>query len=421
MTKIIFFVVSFSAVIVGCSEIDDEISTTHAAAYDSRSINFVAQTTKALSNDIEAMMGDDNGFVVYAVAENESSWYEYLGGNMYVYDSDTQAWGWYSSEEPIWPVPFYTMNFYAYYPQVASGFEVAAVAPSSLVGEIEVAQSILDQTDYLASCSGDIVTKPFTGMLSLNFGHIMSKVSFSVMQDAGILTVIRQLGMENIINIGSYDYINSQWYALSASNLGSCDDYVGSAGPFSKYGVTDKVDPIRIDGHELMLIPQSGGDAEGQTPLWDGSVSVDASGEYLPQEAYISGRYRTENTTEDIVGYAFRETSSNDTEWATNSYYYSIYKKNGGIYTGPLYVKVGFKLSSEQLSWVAGSEYDYNIQLNKAGGIYLSEYYYDVDGTNTKIRVLGNPQVGDPVFATDIAIEVTVSNWNYSSSDVDPI
>lgn len=413
-----FFATLLLIVVVSCSEGDGDTFVTSTDIYDCDNINFTTQTTKALSSDILTMQSDTNGFVVYGVEINSSGWYDLLDGNRYIYDNTMQVWEWESSEAPSWSVPFTQMNFYAYYPQTASGFTLASSIPSSTLAEIVVEKSILNQTDYLAAYSGDIVEKPYFGVLSLDFDHITSKIDFSVLQDEGILTVIRQLGIENIIDRGSYDYINSTWTALSNTNIGSFDDYVGSDGPFAKYGVEDKIDPIRSDGHSFMLIPQSGGTEEGQTPLWDGSVTIGDSGDLEPEGAYLKIRYRTNSTTEDIVGYAYRMTSSNDSEWDESSDLYSAYKKSGGTYQGPLYIHAGFKLEAQQLDWVAGMEYDYNLQLNRSGGIHLSKYYYDVDGNNTKIRIDGAPNIGDLVFATDASIGVTVDGWGSSGAEI---
>lgn len=401
-------------VLVGCSKEDDN---GYIGVHDPCVINFITQATKATISDIATMQSDINGFVVYGSKVGDSDWYDNIDGNRYTYNSDSQTWEWQSSEVPSWPLPFEQMNFYAYYPSSAEGFALSATATSSIIGEIVVESSILNQTDYIAACSDDILEKPISGLLPLDFGHIMSKISFSVLQDDGVLTVIRQLGVENIIDRGSYDYINSEWLNLSNTNIGSFSDYVGSSGVFAKYGVENQIDPIRIDNHYLMLIPQSGGAEDNQTPIWDGSITLDDSGELVPDGAYISIRYRTNNDTEDIVGYAFRQTSTNDSEWTDNNYFYSVYKKNGGKYNGPLYVKAAFKLSTELLDWISGVEYNYTLPLNKIGGIYLSEYYYDVDGTNTKIRVNGNPDVGDTVYITDITIEITIEDWVESESN----
>lgn len=421
MGRIYFFWVLLFVLVVGsCSKQDDGDFVELMGEYEVGVINFSTQATKATSSDIDTMESDVNGFVVYGLEAGGTDWYDNIDGNRYVYDSYEQVWEWSSSKNPAWPEPFNQMNFYAFYPESALGFELVSSAPSYLSGDIVVQSSILDQTDYLAASSGDIVSKPLTGVQPLNFVHIMAKISFSVLQDEGVLTVIRQLGIENIINEGTYDYLSSQWYGLSNKNLGSFDDYVGSAGPFAKYGVLNQIDPIRIDGHELMLIPQSGGDGDSQAPLWDGSVVVDDSGEFVPDGAYISIRYRMETDDEDIIGYAFRRDSSNETEWDEDDYFYDVYKSNGS-YTGPLFVKAGFVLSAEQLNWSAGSEYDYNLQLNKTGGVYLSEFYYDVGGRNTKIRVDGNPAVGDFVSSADMILMVTVNDWGYVESEIYPL
>lgn len=418
MEKKIFSVAFILIAVTSCAKMGDDPSVGSVATYDPKTINFTTQITKATSNSVDSLNMDRNGIIVYGVEVNDSDWYENLDGNRYVYNSDTLMWEWQSSDAPSWSDTFDQMNFYAHYPASALGFSPSVTAPSSIIGDIVVEPSITDQTDFLASSSGDIVTKPITGIIYLSFTHIMSKISFSVLQEDGVLTIIRQLGIENVINEGSYDYINSEWLSLDNTKIGSFDDYVGSDGPFAKDGVQDQADPIRTDDHYLMLIPQSAGDKEGQTPIWDGSITVNDSGELIPKGAYISIRYRINDSTSDLIGYAIRESSPNETEWNETSYHYPAYKRDGGTYTGPLYVKAAFKFTSEQLNWVAGTEYNYTIQLNQSGGIYLSEYYHDVDGTNTKIRVNGSPKVGDPVYATDINAGITVEGWNKSEYEL---
>ncbi|MFR9660244.1 MAG: fimbrillin family protein [Rikenellaceae bacterium] len=412
MAKNIFSTTLLLVAVVGCSEVDDRVEE------DSLSINFETQSTRTLSSDLDAMEGDTDGIVVYGLVSGDDTWYDSLDGGRYTYDFASQRWGWGSDDAPSWPEPFSPMNFYAYHPSSAVGFTLSSLTPSTLVADIEVEASILDQTDFLASASGDVVVKPATGVQSLSFDHIMAKISFCVVQDEGVLTVIRQLGIENVISRGSYDYVNSRWEELSDENLGSFDDYVGSSGTFARWGVEGQLYPVRLDGHYLMLIPQQGG---VDTPLWDGSVTLDEeSGDLLLEGAYISIRYRTNSESEDIVGYEIRAGSTSETEWDESSEYYTDYKLSGGTYTGPLFVKAGFRFAPEQLSWEAGTEYDYALQLNQSGGIYLSEYYVDQYGQNTKIRIEGSPNVGDLVFATDMIFSITVNGWHYSDSTIYP-
>ncbi len=398
--------------ILGCSK---AYEGSCEGAYDSNAINFMAQATRALSSDLATLEGDEDGFTVYGLMAESSEWYDGLDGNSYAYDSTSQLWGWLSDEAPSWPVPFSAMNFYAYHPTSADGLEIWVSAPSTITSEIEVQPSILDQIDYLAAASGDIVSKPLTGILPLNFEHIMSKISFSMVQTEGVLTVIRQLGIENIIDKGSYDYVGEQWMELSNANLGSFDDYVGGEWIFAKYGVEDKVDPLRADEHCLMLIPQKGGTSQSQTPVWDGSITLDEDDELEPEGAYISIRYRTESDSEDLIGYAFRESCENDSQWPRRSYYYSVYNKDSGSYNGPLFVKAAFMLTPSQLEWSAGSEYDYTLYMNETGGRHLSEYYYDVDGTNTRIRISGSPELGDTIIPSELCTYISVEEWLYTS------
>lgn len=205
MTRYFFLAALCLIAVVSCSKENDNNSTGSINKYDSNSINFVTQATKAISNNIDTMQADANGFVVYGLQAGVDFWHENLDGNNYIYDSIALQWAWATTETPSWPEPFNQMNFYAFYPESAEGFILTAIDGSSITGDIVVEPSILDQTDYLASCSGDVASKPSGGMQSLNFEHIMSKISFSITQDDSVLTVIRQLGMENIISEGSYD------------------------------------------------------------------------------------------------------------------------------------------------------------------------------------------------------------------------
>lgn len=415
MAKKIFISV-FLFALCACSKLAENTSQDSTTEHDNYAINFTALTSKAISYDIDTLQKDANGFVVYGLQDNSEEWYYFLSGSKYIYNLTSQTWSWEQNNTPYWPESFSYMNFYALYPASAPRLTILDANTSALTAEIEVESSILDQSDYLAANTGVITTRPSSGATNLTFTHIMSRISFSVLQNQGVLTVIRQLGVENVISKGTYDYINSQWQNLSSENIASFSDYVGSSGPFAKYGVADQVDPIRIDNHYLMLIPQK---ADVQTSLWDGTVTADENGEATPQGAYISIRYRTseENDTVDVVGYAHRTDCASETQWDANSHFYPIYKI-GGSYTGPLYVKASFIFSSENLDWSPGVGYNYTLPLDKNGGILLSEYYHDVDGNNTKIRVDSSPNVGDEVYSTDINIGISVELWNYSSQRI---
>ena len=77
----------------------------------------------------------------------------------------------------------------------------------------------------------------------------------------------------------------------------------------------------------------------------------------------------------------------------------------------------------ETLSWKAGKEYDYNILLGvseSTGGLYLSEYYVDEYGNNTKIRV-PSTQVTDAVNRDEIHFDSSVDSWVDAGSQTESL
>lgn len=425
MKKKIFPFAVLAATLVSCSQ--DELAPAQPNTADNPNvISFVSATTRATVNNLDAMKSNTTGFTVYATgADATGTWYTGVDGTNN-YKATGGIWDWATNtSRPQWPTATETgkwpMKFYAYFPDDAglAGFTPSITEASVIKAEIAVEQTIAGQTDFLAA-KAEVSSKPTTGFLPLNFKHIMSKVGFKITQETTTETTIAQLGFEQIGRTRTYNYIDGNWEGTKPTANGSFQDYITYTLPMTGKPGTGAAQAVRPDGdnHFFMFVPQTGGSTvASQIPVWDGTGTA-ADGEITPNGAYIQMLYRTNESTgtpkKDILGFAQRSSHDVETEWdeTANQTEYDKYKK-GGSYTDGLYLKVGFKLTSDTFNWEAGKGYTYNLLLNQAGGIYLSKYYYDKDGQNTKIPVVGgNVDPGDPVFGEDIMFTVTETEWD---------
>ena len=312
------------------------------------------------------------------------------------------------------------MKFYAFFPATNTGFTPANTtgADMTLTGELEIQEAIDAQVDFLAAKS-EVTSKPISGSFAMKFNHITSKVNFGIVTGVDVTATVNTVSINNLINKGTYNFLNSTWaHAAVKGNyvyLKSGSDYSNT--PSSVEGT---ISQIFNQGEHLMLIPQKA------TAVWNGVATEDgATGEATAiTDAYIGMNYRLLTTTaDDVVGYATRLNCETETMWEiADTEDYAKYKV-GGTYTDPLYVKVGFKFAGP-INWTAGKGYMFNIQLGTvagSGGIYLSKYYYDKDGKNTKIAVDGSPAVGDPVSDGKIHFDVEVGDWVNDKNQPKPI
>ncbi len=417
MTKSFLMFATCGLVIASCSKV--ESVNENPGTDNANTINFVTSTTRGAISDLTLLQG---GFHVYGANNSTAGWHEGIDAHEYKHDGTNWAW---NSISPAWPIggEHYPMKFYGHHPKTAAGFTPTAdatgttSASTSVTAEIEINANAGTQIDYLGA-TNTTNTKPPTSKLAMDFDHIVSKVNFGIITGLDVTAYVNVVNINALVNKGIYNYGTATW-DFGTNTATNNYEYFTGVGAIDFNNTTTTIDfktPFYAAGHanHFMLIPQNA------TPAWDGIVgTADANGNATGVTgSYIGMSYRAETmnpTNEDAVGYKMRSSCVTDTEWAGGTAGYIAYNSTGGTYDAPLYVKVGFPLGGATLTWVKGKGYTYNMKIgttDATGGLYLSKYYYDEAGMNTKIPVDGNPVITDPVASGDIHFDVSVGDWD---------
>lgn len=378
-------------------------------------ISFSANTTRAIVNTLDKVKG---GFRVYATKADLNDWYIYEGNNnIYYFNTSKDKWDWQDAAGlPVkhsWPTTAaeYPMNFYAFYPQTADRFVLATTTVGTVTATITIEADPAKQTDFLAANYKNVTTKPASGKLNLMFGHITSKVNFSVIAGTGSKVFVQQLHMQNVGNAGTFKYNDLAWGAFTSEYLGQYKYYPAVVVPSQDKALPtftpttadestkNPVYTTETDRH-LMLRPQT------NTPGWTWTQTKPApTTPIVPTKAYIESVYRIEaNGDVNAVGY-------NDA--SKHPDFSKLSAENQAVLKGkPLFVKVGFPLGAT-LTWEQGKGYNYNLMLGTAagtGGIIIDNKYYDEKGNPTDLTIDGK-DIGDPVNDGDIHFNVDVTEW----------
>lgn len=367
-------------------------------------INFSANTTRASINGLDQVKG---GFKVFATKTGPSSWY--INGDTYEFKDGSWNWPFVSSQtEYKWPTVAgeYPMNFYAFYPQKATGFTPSTNTIGTVTANITIQSDPATQTDFLAANYKNVTTKPASGKLNLMFKHITSKINFSVIAGTGANVFVQQLHMQNVGNTGTFSYNDLIWKPFTTSEVGTGKykyfptEVVPStttALPTFTPATANETDKNPVYGadphsHNLMLRPQT------ETKTWTNTKPNPVVEVITPDGAYIESVYRIEaNGDVNAVGY---KSAVDHPDYQT------------GSYSGPLFIKVGFPLGAS-LTWDQGKGYMYSLMLGTAagtGGIIIDDNYYDDKGKRTDLTIK-DKEPGDPVNDGNIHFNVDVTEW----------
>lgn len=392
MKKITLGLSLLGLIFAGCSNQEDPGNNTET---NPKVINFAASTSRASVNKLTQV---ESGFPVYAMkGDAPSTWY--ISGDTYL--KSAGVWGWQTvAANHNWPTTTsgYPMNFYAFYPAIATGFTPSTATAGALTAAVVVQTSRTSQTDYLATKYEDVQSKPGSGALNLSFKHIMTKIDMGIIPGTGATVYVNQLGIKNVASQGTYDYVAQSWSVTNTYT--DTYDYISGNDAVFVASTSNTPNPVYTGEHSnhLMLMPQA------STPSFKPSTPSAA-----PSNGYISCLYRIE-TVDNVNSVGFKNATS-----------HPAYATSGSTYTGPLYIKVAFPLSTTPLAspvftWEAGKGYTYNIKLGTpdASGGYLDDgKYYDDNGNPTNLDVVpGNKQPGDPISSGIINFEVVVEDWN---------
>lgn len=427
MRKIIFSLAALGLVLASCSKEE----TTGVNSKNPDGIQFNAATSRAAINVLANVKG---GFRVYGTSgATPTGWYSGIDGtNVYKY---TTAWGW-AGTTPQWPTAqgTYPMNFYAMYPDAAPS---AVTAGTKLESEITI-PAVASQVDML-SAKATAASKPMGGALAMTFKHILSKVNFGVIAGEGMIPEIQAVVVKNVHDKNTYNYMAQTWGASTSGNSGlaSYDYFRNTTAPksFTVGSAAEDVTSaqtfyLATDNKNLMLMPQV---ATGETGATGAPVAWAPVGGTAPTNtvAYIEVIYRITKSSNNVIGY--EDGSDYLTDWnvtntditfenAWETKYPNGLGSSTGQYNGHLYIRVGFPVT---LSWVPGKGYVYNLCLGtrgSTGGYYIDDTYYDENGDDTGIDIVGPDQDGDgdpdpvdpgkPVFDGDINFIPGVEDWD---------
>jgi hypothetical protein len=381
-------------------------------------IGFSLSTSRAPISTVLTMQSSAVGFEVYATNPGSTTaWYTGVNGTEnYGYDSG--SWGWVSTGNPTWPTTAagYPMNFYAMYPSDG----VAPYTYPNIQRAITIAALATNQIDHLAARAIDVAGKPGDGRLSMTFNHILSKIDFGIVAGYAKTVILQESGVQNVHSVATYDYVTGLWGSTETD--ADYEYYKNLTTPIQFTG-TDANEatpaPIYAAGHSnhLMLMPQTA------HITWDPTGIVVAN--TVTAGSFASLTYRLTNATDDEIGY----TNAGDYEddypgylasiswlgWST----YTALGSGADRYNDALFIKVGFPLAAANFTWTLGKGYTYNISLGTNGscnGYYTAETYFDKDGNDTGIPVIGSDgakvEIGDPVTDGIIHFKVIVTNWD---------
>lgn len=393
MKKFTWFMVILTMVATSCAK--DEASSNVES--DSDLIGFYTSTTRSSVVDLPALGASASGFVVYAASGiAPAAWFTGIDGTNN-YKKTGANWGW-AGTAPSWPTATtgYPMNFYAYFASSYTGLTLTAPTPSAMTGTY-VIQPEVTQVDFLATKSSAL-SKPASGMLPLTFQHILSKINFGVIPGYGATVFVQSVGVNNVGNQRSYDFLAGNWTAAQPAAFTAKYSYKNTATPATALTGVDAtevaVQSVVPTYSNLMLMPQT-------ATTWTPVTGVAAA------NAYMGVIYRLTTASDpNAVGYTVANSHPN---------YNALTPAEKTALNGkPLFVKVGYPFAPSTMTWDKGKGYTYNICLgtaNASNGYIADNFYYDENGLPTTLTIIGKDK-GDPISNGKINFIVNVGDWD---------
>ena len=367
------------------------------------SLNPNTASTRATISDLGTLIGDANGFVVYADTTGGTAWFPYIDGtNNHAYTSGNWR---FLVQSVQWPFTGYPMYFWAYYPSSSPSITSINDTYPDIEFDVEIQLSKDDQEDLLIAFDSATVQPP-TGVLPLRFRHILSKVNFTFEVELGDTAYVLAVGFDNLFKENTYSVTDTAWAPLvygtnALDSFNYFNDFKPLAsGPFDPEIMFEGQSPTIKDSifkgvagqsAHLMLLPQ------------DPDMWVVTGSRVLPGDsAYIRMLYRLKSPLlEDSIGYEYAQNHPGYTGSALDVSF---------GYTGPLYVLAGYTYDGE---WQAGKGYNYNIPIpGTGGGILLDKFYYDDQGNQTDVEVENVDVLGHILGTDNMRLIPTVDNWD---------
>ena len=388
------------------------------------------------------------GFVVYATtADVANDWYQGGGGSPAdgkIDGTNNHKLGidgkWNFVDKVRWPMSdpqvAYPMAFYAFYADDYNSITRIENPGTELKLQVQIPESTDDQVDIVAALN-TANGKPASSNLSMVFGHILSKIHFTVtnnykgdVANPDHTVYVQAVGFKNVFDINTYDLMEAnpvnRWAALptgynsgefpyfnkffttpksqsklEVATFNGVNDAGSNDAKFFTTTSTPAVPSPEWQDAFMMLLPQD-------APIWNYNPATPA----VPTatEAHVQLMYRWENKNSsgvmvDELGFS---TAADHPDFDIIDY--SIDGKGQVQYEGPLFLKVGFVYTP---AWEMGKGYQYNIALpGTSGGNLLDKYYYDEEGNQTPYEVDGIEE-GEPVLGDEwIHLIPKVTEWD---------
>jgi hypothetical protein len=408
MKKVTMGLAALALIFASCAK--DE--TTSVNESNPETIGFSASTgkTRATSNDLTALKASATGFGVYAT--NGSTPAEFINNENYNWDAtlnnNAGDWKW-SGDAQMWPTTDagYPVNFYAYYPDNAA---VTDLSVADMTKSITLVETPDTQIDYLSAKTENVVARPNSSKVNLDFKHMLSKLDFKVVTGAEVTVLVQSISVKNVFGTRTFDYKTQAWLAepVASDNQSYSYTAVANVAANTFVGATTAT-PVTTTTGSIMAMPQSlaaraWNQAGGSAPT--------------TSESYIEVVYRVIETTstENTVGY----------KDATEHPNYETLK-NAADPEEELFVKVGYPLPTV---WEMGYAYTYTIYLGTAaatGGYLIDDTFIDEDGEDTNLPVVipgtvppAEIEVPDPINDTDLPIGfvVGVTGWDETTPGI---
>lgn len=383
-----------TAALIFASCAKDETTSVNQNNPDAIGFDLSTGKTRAVTSNLATLQGDANGFGVYAT--NGATPAEFIGNKAYKYNNS--AWAW-ADEDIMWPstTAGYPVNFYAYHPLSETTLS------TTLTASYTIGATIAAQKDLLAANHTNVVARPSSSDVTLNFKHMLSKVDFKVVAGAAETVEVQSIAVKNAGSVRTFDYSTLAWATAAATTPASFSYMTAPAKTANQWdgdGTTANVVTSDETNGSLMLMPQ-----DFSTIAWDPeSATAEAD---LTSKSYIEVVYRIFETTSEknVVGY-------------TDATDHPQYATLGSDVTGNLFVKVGYSLPTE---WLMGKAFTYTIYLgtpNASGGNLVFPNFIEDDGSDSGLPVVSpgtgeGKDVPDPIFDTDepIGFVVSVDDW----------
>lgn len=367
------------------------------AKFNPDQIGFTTSTSRATISTLPILESSASGFVVYATSGTApAAWFPTINGaNNYKYTSG--AWGW-NSGSPMWPTVAtgYPMNFYAYFASSYTGLVLSSPTPAAMTGTYTI-QPEATQVDFL-SAKAVAISKPASGLLSMTFNHILSKINFGVIPGYETTAYVQSLNANNVGNLRSFNFLAGTWTAAQPTVFTSKYSYKNTTTPALALMGTDASEQTVMnvvpDNNNLMLMPQT-------ATTWTPVSGIAAA------NAYMGIIYRLTTVADpNAIGYTIANNHPN---------YGSLPPAiQAALNNAPLFVNVGFPFAPNTMTWNQGYGYTYDICLgtaNSSNGYLVSNFYYDQYGNPTALPVIGKNN-GDPISNGQIGFIVNVDPWN---------